>query len=60
MHFEAKGFKLPGDDVGGSILFETKLRMGVNILAPASHFVLEFRDAVDHRHAMSLPIEFSA
>jgi hypothetical protein len=27
--------------------------MGVDILAPARHIVLEFRYAVDHRHAMS-------
>ena len=50
MHFETERGEHPGDDVGGAMLFERRLRMRVDVTPPSGHLVMERADLIDDRH----------
>ena len=53
MHLDTESGELGGDDFGGAFLFEGGFRMGVNIMPPLGHFLVEFGNPVDDRHGVS-------
>ncbi|MNT32129.1 hypothetical protein D3C72_1679920 [compost metagenome] len=50
MHFDAPGFQIPRDYVGGALFFEAEFRVGVDIAADRLDFGLRLQDFGNELH----------
>ena len=50
MHLDAELGELRRDDGGGALLLERHLGIGVDVVAPPDHLLVEIGDAIDDRH----------
>ena len=55
VHFDAEGFQLVGDDVGGPYFLESRLGMTVNVMAPGGHVLVKRGNTINNRHPAISP-----
>ena len=53
MHLDAELFELAGDEIGGALLLEPQLGMGMDVAPPFGQLVVKGADLVDDRHGCS-------
>ena len=50
MHLDAELGELAGHQVGGALLFEAELGVGMDVAAPAGQLVVKLADRIEQRH----------